>query len=431
MPKIRGIPKVRFNLLDKRQKETYVVLFFHYRGHRLRYYTGDRVEPRWWDFKTQRPRFTGKHPEYAEMHSKLNRLDELVVSIFRERDMGAIEPEAFRKELDYCMGIAPRPDEIAAPAKPTLPEFASAYYKERAGQPNANPGTMAVVKRAALYLWEYAHDRRAKLPFEDANLAFFNDFQAWLFSKKHGSTNYVHRTISSVKSLLREAKRRGYHTNTAYDDFSMKKEKMAKIVLSIAELRALSDLDLSDDSRLEKVRDLFIVGAFTGLRFSDFSRIRPEHIVGQADERMIEIVTQKTGEKVFVPLFPEAEAVLKRWDFRVPGISNQKMNDYLKELGQLAGMTETVLLVDTTGGIRREKEAAKWTLLTTHVARRSFATNMYRLGIPAHEIMKVTGHRTESAFRDYIVLDGKTAAMDFMKRAKTAGLLPTKLKKVG
>ena len=134
---------------------------------------------------------------------------------------------------------------------------------------------------------------------------------------------------------MRDAKRRGFHSNDAFETFKIAKEKTTKIALSFGELEKLFSLDLSGNQRLERVRDLFLIGAFSGLRFSDFSRLRPEHIAKVEGEKMIAITTQKTGEQVFIPLFPILEILLEKYDFAVPTISGQKMNDYLKELGQV------------------------------------------------------------------------------------------------
>jgi len=159
------------------------------------------------------------------------------------------------------------------------------------------------------------------------------------------------------------------------------------------------------------VRDLFLIGCYSGLRFSDFSRLSPEHIKAVDGGKMIEIDTQKTGEKVFIPLFPILETLLQKYAFVVPKISGQKMNDYLKELGQLAGMDGRLLVRNSAGGNRREMEVAKWEKLTTHVARRSFATNAYKATVPVKYIMAVTGHKTEKEFYKYIRLRADEHAM--------------------
>ena len=170
-----------------------------------------------------------------------------------------------------------------------------------------------------------------------------------------------------------------------------------------SELNTLFELDLNMNPRLEKIRDLFLVGCWTGLRFSDFTGIKKENIDGE----FIEVETQKTGEVVVIPIHRQVEAIMKRYKGKTLNslpkpISNQKMNEYLKELGQLAGFNETVSESITKGGIKQTVNHPKWELITTHTARRSFATNQYLAGFPSTSIMKITGHRTESSFMKYI-----------------------------
>ena len=131
---------------------------------------------------------------------------------------------------------------------------------------------------------------------------------------------------------------------------------------------------------------------------------------------MVEITTQKTGEQVTIPFNPELGHLLNKYKFNPPKISSQKMNDYLKELCSFAGMTEKVLVVTNKAGKREENQVEKYKLITTHVARRSFATNVFLLGVPAINIMKITGHTTERQFMAYIRIDGRLNAQHMAKQ---------------
>lgn len=416
MPKVKGTPAVRFILQSTKEPKTpsYVFLYFYYKDKRLKYSTGEKVCPEAWS--KGRAVVNRKYPENLDVNLRLNRLEELTITIYRETE-GQIEPDAFRRELDYRMGYAVRPGNEKKKI-PSLLEFIEIALAERAKQPYANRRTLTSVARIQKHLTTYAKEKGCLLHFEEITQAFFHDFKAWLFATPRSlQTNYVHKLFSTLKMFMRDAKRRGYHTNDIFEVFSIKKEKTTKIVLSFDELETLYRIDLSQNPRLEKVRDLFLIGAYSGLRFSDFSRLRPEHIQTIEGQKMISITTQKTGEEVFIPLFAILDALLQKYAFAVPRISGQKMNDYLKELGQIAGFDEKILVTNTAGGKRQENEMERWQKLTTHVARRSFATNFYRAGLPAFKIMKITGHQTEQAFRQYICIDAKMAAMDFAKEA--------------
>ncbi|HPI86153.1 MAG TPA: site-specific integrase, partial [Bacteroidales bacterium] len=140
---------------------------------------------------------------------------------------------------------------------------------------------------------------------------------------------------------------------------------------------------------------------YTGLRFSDLSQITPDKITNNGTR--LKIKTLKTGETVVIPLHPAIKAILKKYDNQLPRvISNQKFNDYLKDLGEQAELKENVNIAITKRGLQVDTTYNKFDLITVHTARRSFATNMYLAGVPSISIMKITGHRTEKAFMKYI-----------------------------
>jgi integrase len=207
-----------------------------------------------------------------------------------------------------------------------------------------------------------------------------------------------------LKIFLNEAVAKGISVRQDFKNRSFKvaSEEADAIYLSEAELQQLQSVDLSKTERLERVRDLFLVGCYTGLRFSDLTNLRPEYI----KDGFIRLEQQKTADRVVIPCHQIVVAMLAKYGGTLPrSISNQKMNDYLKEVCQLAGINSLESKAQTKGGKRIKTSFEKWQMVSTHTARRSFATNMYLLGIPAMTIMQITGHRTEKAFMKYIKLD--------------------------
>jgi integrase len=201
---------------------------------------------------------------------------------------------------------------------------------------------------------------------------------------------------------MNEATERGINKNVEFKKKKFKKvtEDTDKIYLNTTELEKLYQLDLSQKVKLEKVRDLFIIGCYTGLRFSDFIQIKQENIF---ESNKIKIRTQKTGEMVIIPLHRFVREIMGKYDGNIPEpISNQKMNDYLKETAKLAGLNELIEASITKGGKLVKTAIEKYNLVMTHTARRSFATNLYMADVPSITIMKITGHKTEKNFLRYI-----------------------------
>ncbi len=177
------------------------------------------------------------------------------------------------------------------------------------------------------------------------------------------------------------------------------KEDTQSIYLNEDELRAIYDLDLSNKPKYEKVRDLFIIGCWTGLRFSDWNKINKDNIT----DGYLDVTQQKTGDQIAIPLHPTVEEIINKYEGELPEvISNQKFNEYIKDVAELAKINDKVKKSITKGTMTTTKTYEKWELVTTHCARRSFATNLYLAGVPTLTIMAITGHKTEASFLKYI-----------------------------
>jgi integrase len=209
---------------------------------------------------------------------------------------------------------------------------------------------------------------------------------------------------------------RNLTTNIAYKSgrFTVPREKVTTIYLTKDELTAMYKLDLSKEPRLEQVRDLFLFGCFTGLRFSDYSKVKPEYI--DFNGGIIDIPTQKTDELVSIPILPIAKAILTKYRGKTANslpnsISNQKFNKYLKEvavrLPELQNITTDEYFIQ---GKKISRTYHKWQKVSTHTARRSFATNMIMEGVPTQIVMKITGHKSESSFQTYLKMSPRDNA---------------------
>ena len=269
-------------------------------------------------------------------------------------------------------------------------------------------------ERTFFHLKGYAAVRDCKLDFQDITLDFYHDFIEYLQSEKTVTNksgevikeaglakNTIGKKVQTLKIFLNAASDLGINDNRQYKShrFTAISEETESIYLNETELQTIYDLDLTDDPKLDKVRDLFIVGCWTGLRYSDWDKVTPANI----KDGFLELKQAKTGGAVVIPLHPTVEAVIKKYKGQLPEvISNQKFNEYLKHVARKAELTEKVHKAITKGGIRISIAHEKCELVTTHTGRRSFATNLYKAGLPTLSIMQITGHKTEQAFLKYI-----------------------------
>lgn len=393
---------VKFNLRSgSNDKDQPIYLVFRHQRLRVVYATGAKVRPKYWSADKQRVKNVTHVPAKDKINNLLNDLETEIsryaVELLEQRD--AITADAIRLHLDEYTGKRQTDGKTLLTFIKGFIEQSKTRILPETGKP-VHHRTILKYQTTEKALNEFAGVWRRRLDFDTVDLDFYNDFVSWL--QKNGySLNYIGKHIQVIKTFLHEATNRGINSNQAFQQraFKVLKEESDNIYLSEKELETLHRLELADNIRLDRVRDLFIVGAWTGLRFSDFTAIRPENVQGD----LIQIEQYKTGGRVAIPIHPTVRAILEKYKGRLPSaISNQKMNDYLKEVCKLAGIDQAVSKGITRGGARIVKRFEKWELVSTHTARRSFATNLYKSGFPSISIMKITGHTTEKAFLKYI-----------------------------
>lgn len=256
-----------------------------------------------------------------------------------------------------------------------------------------------------------------RIKFDAVTIDFYNRFQRWFFNQGF-SRNYFGNVMKVIKQVYKEARDAdGLHNGTGTDhrDLTCPNDTADTVYLTPEELERIRTLQLdastvndpahpiSGDwlakhiSALSRARNLFLIGCYTGLRASDFSRLREAHI-----GRFITIKTKKTGTPVVIPIHPVVREILDSGFDLSDVVSDQKLNVHIKELCRLAGIDEEVLVNKNVGGRNTEVVLPKYKLVSSHTARRSFATNAYKAGVPTLAIMKITGHKLESTFLKYI-----------------------------
>ena len=241
-----------------------------------------------------------------------------------------------------------------------------------------------------------------------ADIDFYHNFVKFL-SAEGLAKNTIGTRIKIIKTVLNyvsEKKGVKYSSDFRKKSFSKPSEETESIYLNVDELNAIETLVLSKS--LDKVRDMFLIASDTGLRYSDVIRLTAENIT---EEGLIKIMTQKTSKTIFAPMTPRVKRIFEKYEFQLPKpISNQKYNEFIKDIARMAGITTPITRTQTTAGKLHTTTVSKYELVTSHTARRSFATNAYLGGVPTLDIMKVTGHKTETAFLKYVKIDAEETA---------------------
>jgi len=267
--------------------------------------------------------------------------------------------------------------------------------------------TIKTYKTVVNKLVQYQKYANVNLHWDSFNLSFYYDFLHFYTSVQGYHTNGFGRAIRILKGILNDAFDKNIHQNTAYKHkkFKVLIEEVNNIYLTQDELQRIISLDLSFNATMQSVRDAFIIGCYTGLRISDITKINKEHVCNNT----IKIKTQKTDQWVTIPLLEPVRNIMLSYRSSANGFPtvccSLTMNKYLKQIGELAGLSDVVIKVRSKGKTRVEQRLPKFQLITTHTARRSFATNLFKKGVPSRVIMLITGHKTEKSFNSYIKIN--------------------------
>ncbi|WP_339837278.1 tyrosine-type recombinase/integrase [uncultured Flavobacterium sp.] len=269
-------------------------------------------------------------------------------------------------------------------------------------------GTITTLKNSLSNLKKYMKSRNLKtLYFDDINRIFYNDFIIFLNDKNY-TKNYVGTVIQKIKTVMGYALDEGMHTNLEFKKsyFSKVSEVINHPYLDLNELKAIEKLEFVD-KEMDVARDVFLVGCFTGLRIGDLlSFIKNPNFAIVEGNRFIQLKQSKTAKQVYIPLKSNVKKIMEKYDGNLPDYLHQNIiNKHLKSICKRAKITEKYQYTRTEGGVEVIHDEPKFKFISTHTARRSFCTNAFKEGIPVHDIMAISGHKTERIFLDYIKVD--------------------------
>lgn len=377
----------------------------------LKYYTTLSIHPDQWDakkgwvLKPSAKNGRANSAEYDELNTALKNIASTTENILRrlENEGVKLTNEVLTTELD---NIYKAHKETKAIDTDNLLTFIEKFIS----MCDRKPLTIKGYKQTLRELRGYSEKKNRLLTFAAIDLDFYLDFVDFLTAKEY-SPNTIGTRIKDLKMFMNEAYDRGVHTNLDFKKKRFKKpnEETFSVYLNNDELSKVYGLKFGSAKRLEKVRDLFMIGCYTGLRFSDLSQLTADNI---SSDGTITIKTIKTEHTVIIPLHAIVKLILEKYNYELPKVpSNQKFNEYIKEVIKLAEINEPIQLDKKKGDLSYKQTVPKWELVTSHTARRSFATNAFIAGVPTISLMKITGHKTESAFMKYIKISAKENAL--------------------
>lgn len=242
--------------------------------------------------------------------------------------------------------------------------------------------------------------QKNKLPIYTDSLSeqVLEEFVFFLQDDKQLMMSTIKSIIERTKSMLQKAYNAGFKVNGTFKDFTLRSEEIDTIFLPMTDItRIYYYTDLTP--KQVEIKDYFIIGCLTGLRYSDYSRLKPENFV----DNRIEIRTKKTKTPVEIPMHKFVREIIRKYNYELPpSRCIQYFNKAIKNICRKIGFVELIPYERHIGTEYISEMRPKWTFISSHTARRSAATNMFLVGIPTFRIMLLTGHKSESAFFRYI-----------------------------
>lgn len=375
---------------------------------RIEFTTGYRIDVAKWDADKQRVKngCTNKLKQSAsEINSDLLRYYTEIQNIFKEFEVREIIPTTtqLKEAFNALHSQSGEEEQVSLPR--TLMDAFEEFIQENGTQNSWSHATYEKFAAVKNHIKKFDEG----LTFEALNEPKFIEYITFLCEEEGMRNSSVMKQIAYLKWFLRWCTKKKYNQNMAYKSFKPKLRSTSKkvIFLTKEELNKLKSYQIPESKQyLERVRDVFIFCCYTGLRYSDVYNLKRSDIKNDH----IEITTIKTGDSLIINLNKHSRTILEKYknihfenDKALPVISNQKMNNYLKELGELAGIDDPIRDVYYKGNERMgEQPVPKYSLLGTHVGRRTFICRSLALGTPPQVIMKLTGHSDYKAMKPYI-----------------------------
>ena len=416
--------KLSFKVRKGKDKSGSIQLHFNYgTNSRLRYSTGLKIQNvKNWDSKKMRIKNVA---EELDKNYVNNKLDKLQLDFNKKYTYLLLEQNVVITNdilIDFCDQFFNKTKEQEKETTLELLPFYQWYIENYSVKPlmtTSKPlekGTAKTYNNAYSILKRF-NDTVYRLRYDKINYKFYNDYLNWLYQQGY-STNYIGTQIKILKTIMRTSHELDQHNNTEYTKKYFKKptEEINHIYLNTDELERIKILDFSNfktkivgsdvyltPDKMDRARDLFLISANTGLRVSDFNRLKKNNIINIDGKSYFKIITKKTNKPITIPINSTVLEILDKWNGELPQkMPEQHINYALKEIGEKAEINNKVKITRTSGGIKETKEYEKYKLITNHTGRRSFCTNAYLSGMPAIDIMAISGHTSERVFYNYI-----------------------------
>lgn len=384
-------------IISNNKTSIFFSCYFNSERKQFFYSTGERISPLEWNFDENSPFTKGKNknPNASTIKTQLSRYSNTFESVEAlciktgEVFTSDILRDAFDKEFKKVK------------KKDAFFDVFDSYVEEKKRLKHWKPATIKRYKNLKNHLKAFEVSRSYKLTFNKINKKFYTKFLDYCYNDLKHYSNTVSRNVGLFKSFMYWALENKFSYNESFKDFEKPKTVITEeVALTLKQVEEIFNLEL--EGKKEKVRDVFVFQCLTGMRYGEMKNINNNVIT----ENAILLKEEKDSHKEYreIPLFGISRYILKKYDNSLPLISNQKQNEYIKEI--LKDIEDSVYTKTSEFTRVRGVESTKFNTpfynrVSTHTARRTFITIMKNKGIADKTIMAITGHKDLKTFNNY------------------------------
>ena len=398
-----------FFFLDKEKDKTDAKIRMRIRltgGEVIAFNVGYRANIEKWDaniMRCKRGTTHGKDKTPAnEINSEIQRFENIAKKVINSYELKEKKPNSkeFREAFNHLNG---KESKVEKASKRTFYQRFDQFVSERGVMNSWSAPTYTKFSALKNHLLEF--DKELSFDALDENklsklVQYFRDIDL--------KNTTILKQFSFLRWFLNWSEEKGYCKNITFKTFkpNLKTTQKKVIFLTWNELMILYNFQFDEKQKhLERVRDCFCFCCFTSLRYSDLANLKHSNI----KNGKIEFVTIKTADRLVIELNKYSSAILNKYsnanlenDKILPVISNQKMNDEIKDVCRIAGINDPITTTWYEGSERKEETLPKWKLIGTHCGRRTFVVNALSMGISPQIVMKFTGHSSYNSMKPYI-----------------------------
>ena len=350
-----------------------------------------------------------------EINQELNRIENHILNAFEGANHRTIDKGWLTGLMEAYYN--PRNDPATIPLN--LIGYIDYYIEER--EHEITPASITKFNVIKNKMKRLQRQRGYPIMISEIGEQFKKEFVNYYKSENY-SQNTMQRELGLIKTFCKHAATKGIDIHPELLNLKLKKKTVKSIYLSFEELKSIEKAAMEHEYQ-DNARDWLIISCYTGQRISDFMRFTSGMVRVENGKQLLEFKQKKTGKLMTIPLHPKVQAIIEKRKGEFPrAISDQRYNDYIKEVCKLAGLMKKAtgkkqVNIDPEGDESKIRAIPgtfeKWELVTSHIGRRSFATNFYGYNnIPTSYLIYVTGHSSEAMFLNYIGKSNKDLAIE-------------------